>query len=239
MAEGHGEPVAAPDEAEQATILVVDDQPSIRKIVCVQLGPGYNLLQADGADAAQRLLKAHRVDLILCDVRMPGCDGYQFRERLLEDPELGHIPFIFLTSLSDTTDKVAAYKLDATDFITKPFKGVELVAKVRSVLSLRRKQRAYTEQERLEAIRKMVVTMNHEINNPLTAIVGLSELVLRRHKDLPEKVQDKIHEMHEAALRIAEVVKKLSAIEELTTKVYLSDTLMYDIDGAKAPDLLQ
>jgi len=179
-------------------------------------------------------LKDNSVDLILCDVRMPGCDGFQFRAQLLEDAELAHIPFIFLTSLSDTKDKVQAYELDATDFITKPFKGRELKAKVKSVLSLRVKQRQFSEKERLDAISKMVVTMNHEINNPLTTIVGLSELLIRKD-DLPAPVLQRLSDVHEAALRICEVIKALSQIEELSTKTYLTDVLMFDVASSK-PD---
>ena len=123
-----------------------------------------------------------------------------------------------------------AYELEATDFITKPFQGAELKAKVKAVLSLRVRQRRYTEQERLHAIRKMVVTMNHEINNPLTTIVGVSELLMRKDRDLPESIRHRLSDVHDAAVQIREVVKALSTIEELSTKTYLTDVLMYDLE---------
>lgn len=218
------------------TILVVDDQASIRKIVKVNLRADYDIVEAEEPRMAMEKLGEHEIDLILCDVRMPGVDGFQFREQLLASPDLAHIPFIYLTSLSGTEDKVQAYELDATDFITKPFKGAELKAKVKSVLSLRGKQRRYTQQERLTAIRKMVVTMNHEINNPLTTIVGMSELILRKKDTLPEDVHERLGEVHRAAVQIREVVKALSKIEELSTKTYLSDVLMFDIEALTQGD---
>lgn len=117
------------------TILVIEDNEDIRENVAEILGlSGYNVLQApngkEGVDMAQKNLP----DLIICDIMMPGVDGYGVLHILHKEAATQNIPFIFLTSKSERSDFRAAMEMGADDYITKPFAGNELLNAIESRL---------------------------------------------------------------------------------------------------------
>ena len=118
-----------------AKILVVDDEPSIVKLVTASLaGGGYEILQAfDGQEAIVQA-KLHKPDLILMDVMMPKMDGTEARRRLLEDPATKDIMVIHLTAVGDFDKQREALAEGATDYIVKPFAPKELAAAVAMLL---------------------------------------------------------------------------------------------------------
>jgi DNA-binding NtrC family response regulator len=136
------------------TILIVDDTPTNLQILLSYLqGAGFKVLIA--TDGQQALARAERgqPDLILLDVLMPGLDGFETCRRLKQNPALQDIPVIFLTALSDTPDKLTGFAAGGVDYITKPLEHEEVLARVRTHLTIRKLQRALTEQnQRLQAI---------------------------------------------------------------------------------------
>jgi DNA-binding NtrC family response regulator len=100
---------------------------------------------ADGVKALE-LLRGRKFDLVLLDVMMPGPDGFEVCERMQKDGATRDIPVIFLTALDDTFDKVRAFSAGAVDFVTKPFRSEELLARVNTHLALRQARRALEEQ---------------------------------------------------------------------------------------------
>jgi len=128
-------------------ILVVDDTPNNVTLVEDMLtARGYQVATAtDGAEALAKA-GADAPDLILLDVLMPGPDGFEVCERLRADGATRDIPVIFLTALDDTFDKVRAFSAGAVDFVTKPFRPEELLARVGTHLALRQARRSLEEQ---------------------------------------------------------------------------------------------
>ncbi|MHC1743415.1 MAG: sigma-54-dependent transcriptional regulator [Syntrophobacteraceae bacterium] len=118
---------------QKQTILVVDDDPHILEVVEARLtSAGYRLITAPGAEQAIRIVKSQQVDLLISDVRMPGMGGMElFKEVHGLHPNL---PVIFLTAYGTIPDAVNAVKAGATDYLTKPFDGKELVRKVTEIL---------------------------------------------------------------------------------------------------------
>ena len=109
-------------------ILIIEDNEDIRENVAEILSlSDYKVITAangkEGIEAAQK----HKPDLIICDIMMPGVDGYGVLHVLHKNPETQNIPFIFLTSKSERSDFRAAMELGADDYITKPFSGNELL----------------------------------------------------------------------------------------------------------------
>ncbi|MBI3925290.1 MAG: response regulator [Armatimonadetes bacterium] len=123
---------------KRPTVLVADDNRIARQALCRMLQKeGYRVLEAeDGLEALQRAEES-RPDLILLDLGMPELDGYGVCRTLRRSHETRLIPIIIVTAASDLESRVRSYNLDADDFLVKPVHGVELSARIRSLMRLR------------------------------------------------------------------------------------------------------
>lgn len=118
-------------------VLIVDDTPANLSVLFELLSnAGFEVLVAeDGASAVQRAAYA-QPGLILLDVLMPGMDGFATCATLKERPDTRQIPIIFMTALTETTQKVQGFRLGAVDYITKPFQNDEVLARVATHVTL-------------------------------------------------------------------------------------------------------
>src|SRR5437762_6135100 len=161
--------------ADGASVLVVDDEPLNVDLVAQELGTaGYRTVTAATGEQALVVAEKSRPDLILLDVMMPGMDGYAVCKRLKET-EARDIPVIFLTALTDTFEKVRAFKLGAVDYITKPFEPEELLARVRTHIALRREIEAHKRSR--ATIQTMVGELRHDMVGDSPAARRLREQI--------------------------------------------------------------
>jgi two-component system KDP operon response regulator KdpE len=113
-------------------ILVVDDDPQIRRVMKVTLtGQGYEVDDAKTGEEALEKLRAHRFDLALLDMNMPGMGGLEACRAIRDGSE---ISIIMLTVRDDDSDKIEALDAGADDYVTKPFNPSELSARIRAAL---------------------------------------------------------------------------------------------------------
>jgi len=134
---------------ERSTILLVDDNPQIIAILSDLLRPlDYRLLSAMNGNDALELAAAHRPDLVLLDVMMPGMNGFSVCQALRADPQLARVPVIMITALDDRASRLHGFEAGADDFIGKPFDYVELRTRVATTLRLNRYRLLLEEQER-------------------------------------------------------------------------------------------
>lgn len=164
------------------TILIVDDNPDNLALLMDLLVPrGYKVRPALSGEIALRAVAANPPELILLDVLMPDLDGYQTCQRLKADAASCDIPVIFISALRDNAEMLAGFQAGAVDYITKPFQIEEVLARVRTHLSLRRTtanllttlkqlnavQEERAREQRREALTTLVVGIAHELNTPI------------------------------------------------------------------------
>jgi CheY-like chemotaxis protein len=134
---GHDPGPREPAGAGGVTILVADDDPSIVRLLETSLAPdGFRVLTAADGDAALRLARAHRPDLILLDWTMPGREGVDVARLLRADPEpyFRDVPVVLLTARDELESTTEGFAAGVTDYLTKPFKIAHLRTRVRAWL---------------------------------------------------------------------------------------------------------
>ncbi len=122
------------------TVLVVDDLPQNVRLLDAVLTPrGYRVIGASSGEQALELLDAGEgsVDLVLLDIEMPGIDGYEVCRRLRSDPRTEYLPVVMITASGDQ-QRIHALEAGADDFVAKPFNSAELLARVRSLVRIKR-----------------------------------------------------------------------------------------------------
>ena len=113
-------------------IIVVDDEPDVRELLCEFLeGQGYRVAEAANAAAFRKMVETEEPDLVLLDVNMPGEDGFSLAKFIHATSSMG---VLMLTANVDVFDRIVGLEVGADDYITKPFVLEEVVARVRSVL---------------------------------------------------------------------------------------------------------
>jgi two-component system sensor kinase FixL len=168
-------------QAEKALVLVVDDhEPAAQMVSQIFIARGYDCDWASDGEAA--LEKAQRLlpDLILLDVMMPGMDGFQVLERLRANPLTANTPVIFVTAKDDPADIEQGLNLGADDYIAKPVKPREVLARARSKIEERRLQEAL--RQRTKEL-EVLLRFSEELNNYLD-VQPLMDLILYLVSDL-------------------------------------------------------
>lgn len=125
--------------AKQQTILVVDDERTIREVVRRYLElEGFLVQEAETGTQALEMLAANLPDLLVLDIMLPGIDGLAITRKLRNSLEFasltGEIPIVFLTARSEEIDRILGFEVGADDYLVKPFSPRELVARVKAVL---------------------------------------------------------------------------------------------------------
>ena len=221
-------------------ILIVDDTPTnIRVLVPILMEHGeYQINIANNGHDALRLLEKIRPDLILLDIMMPELNGFDTCKIIKANPELKHIPIIFLTAKNEPEDLAKGFELGAADFVSKPFNSVELISRVKTHIELKtnrdllqtrlenlvqeRTEQLETEivaklklkdqlmqSQKIEAIGQLAGGIAHDFNNQLGGIIGSAELI--KYNTDNEKILKYVGMILSAAQSSANLTKQLLA----------------------------
>jgi DNA-binding response OmpR family regulator len=139
-------------------VLVVDDEAPIRLLCRVNLeAEKMEVLEAADGESGLEAARAEKPDVVLLDVMMPGMDGWEVAERLLDDDATREIPLVFLTARAELRDRARGLELGGVDYITKPFNPVELASVVESLLErVRRGERDELRREKIAELRDLL-----------------------------------------------------------------------------------
>ncbi len=152
--------------SDSATILLVDDEPSVRESVQAYLEYSGDLTVKVATDAtnAWEILQKTIPDVIVSDIMMPEVDGYQFLEQLRDDPRFQSIPVIFLTARGMTSDRIKGHKAGCDAYLPKPFDPEELEAIVKNLLERRKvNEKAGSDSAKLEEIAQEIRELKEQL----------------------------------------------------------------------------
>lgn len=179
------------------SILIVDDTAeNLRLLAGMLTTRGFDVRPVTSGEDALATVAHGAPDLVLLDVNMPGMDGFQVCSQLKAHPEWREIPVIFLTALSEVSDKVKGFSVGGVDYITKPFQLEEVQARVDNQLALRAARKDLAESLRrlqdLERLRDdLVHMMVHDMRSPLSSLImNLGLLKMQVSGELVETVDD-------------------------------------------------
>ncbi|HEY9834538.1 MAG TPA: ATP-binding protein [Stenomitos sp.] len=171
-------------------ILIVDDQPDNLRLLSTTLtDAGYKVKSAISAQMALIGLQTALPELILLDIMMPDINGYQLCQQLKTDIHTQEIPVIFLSALDDEVDKLRAFEIGGVDYITKPFKTQEVLARVKNQLTLVRQQQRITEQN------LQLIQQNQRLEQLNIKLTQANAELLRSNKDLEEFAYIAAHDL--------------------------------------------
>jgi DNA-binding response OmpR family regulator len=236
-------------------ILIIEDNPDLREMLqSVVGGPYRTILAKDGAEGIA-LARSALPALVISDLVMPERNGYDVCRSLKSADGTRHIPVILITGRNELKYKLEGFECGADDYLAKPFNARELLARIRALLHGRALERALTqknreleraladldsaqkqtlETERLQTAVKMAGALAHEINNPLAAILGLCDLIRAQSEAEAGHLAD-LQRIVDQAQRIADVVRRISALREVRFVPYVGDEEIVDLSAGSAP----
>ena len=139
-------------------VLVIDDEAPIRLLCRVNLAAeGMEVLEAADGPTGLEQARAAKPDVILLDVMMPGLDGWQVAEELLDSDSTSSIPIVFLTARAEVRDRARGLDLGGIDYVTKPFNPIELAPLVLDLIDrVDRGERDELRREKIAELRDLI-----------------------------------------------------------------------------------
>ncbi len=218
-------------------ILVVDDAPSVLNMIKdILIKSGYNVETASSGEDALDILQMFKPDMILLDIMMRGIDGYEVCRRIRADNTTGLIKIIMVSSCSMLKERLMGYEVGADDYIIKPFKDEELIAKVRVFMRLKSAEdqlrelnktlneqiRVRTDQlieaEKMAAIGRYSAGIVHNLNNPLQVIMGNAQLLAMNNPD-----DRRIMSLRKAAVQMKKIIGTILSTAHRESKAEYMD----------------
>jgi len=167
------------DIIRNAKILIVDDQPANLSVLFDYLDDfNARIFVAQSGQRALKFLENETFDIIILDIVMPEMDGFEVCKRLKEKEESKNIPVIFMSALADISSILKGFEAGGVDYIIKPARKEEVIARVSTHLNMRYMEQMVREKEKFESLAVMAGGIAHNFNNILMGIIGCADMSL-------------------------------------------------------------
>jgi len=200
------------ETGKKPSVLIVDDTPVNIDILKETLQDLYELRVAlNGVQALNVLEKTGAPDLILLDIMMPDMDGFETCRRIKADERFSMVPVIFLTAKTQEEDLLRAFDLGGEDYITKPFRIPELLARIKTHMEIQLNRRELA-RKNLD-FKEMLHILSHDLANPLANLQSILSIMA----DDTEGIADFLPDMSRTVgqgLEIIEQVRSMRSLEE-------------------------
>lgn len=205
--------MSSSERPSKGNILIVDDTPANLELLnTILTRAGYEVCVAVDGSTGLEGARYGKPDLVLLDIMMPGMNGYDVCRFLKEDRETCDIPVIFISALDDALDKVKAFTVGGTDYISKPFQFKEVLARVRNQLTIRDLQQRLREQNQ---------RLQQEIGDRALAEAEVRQL----NEKLEERVRKRTTELETANSQLQAEIQQRKRVQEQLMYMALHDSL--------------
>lgn len=244
------EPASEPPHTlkSRPKIVAIDDQPDSLRLLQIRLQSAQmECITFRSGQEGLDFLKEHPVDVIILDVMMPVMDGYAVCRQLKENLVTRDIPVIFLTAKFDPADKVQGLEVGGHDYLSKPVEHQELLARTKAALRVKQlqdelknkiqlqEQVAQLHQQMVSAhwektLGQLAASLAHEINNPLAAALGSTQLLTMDENTSKESLE-RLHVLEQSLQRAAKKLQSLLLIAQPSqhAQIYSLSRLVEDI----------
>jgi DNA-binding response OmpR family regulator len=195
--------IKSADNQVSGDVLIVDDTPGNIGVLHKTLEPhGHKVFISSSGIGALNFLENNSPDLILLDIMMPGMDGFETCEKIKENDKTKNIPIIFITAVSETASIVKGFQLGAMDYITKPFRQEEVVARVSTQLRLRK---AMIE---LRGVNATLESMAYESSMSYSKLSEELHIRIKSAKEIEEKLKLYVGHLESKITELGESLEK-------------------------------
>ena len=210
-------------------LLVEDEEDQLRSLeVFLKNETNYEISTADNGRKAIEIINNKNISLILTDLKMPEIGGIELMEYVKKRSL--DIPVIVMTAHASLNSAIEALRLGVYDYLAKPYEfDIVLIVIERAIERIRLVKKA-NDAEKLKVIAEAGVTLNHEINNTLTGLMGNLELLLDDLPDDKEEIKKVLKIALDNCRKTADVVRKFQEVRRYVTTKYASDRRMLDLD---------
>lgn len=190
-------------------IFIAEDVPKNLQVLCnILRKESYRISAAGNGKQALEMIPEVKPDLVLLDVMMPEMNGFEVCEQMKEDPRLKDIPVIFLTAKAESADIVKGFDVGAVDYVTKPFTGAELLARVKIHLDLKFAREEL--KELITARDKFFSIIAHDLRNPIQFLLLSSDLLYNEYDVLNEEERkDYVQKFFNGTTRVSALLENL------------------------------